>query len=58
MERHEESKNVLIEGLKHIPSSEKIWLKIARLEEGDKEMKSKVLRKGLENLPQSTRLWK
>lgn len=58
VEKAEESKNVLIEALRHLPKSEKIWLALARKESANKEMKSKILRRALENIPQSARLWK
>ena len=43
--------------VKHVPSSESIWLKAHELEDTT-EQKKIVLRKGLENVPKSEKLWK
>lgn len=58
IEKAEQSKDVLIEGLRHLPASEKLWLYAARRENSSKDMKSKILRKGLENIPTSVKLWR
>ena len=49
---------MLIEGLRYLPASEKLWIFAARRETENKDMKSKILRKGLENIPTSVKLWR
>ena len=58
VEKHDLATDVLLEGLRYIPSSEKLWLYAARREQADKEKMSKILRRGLEQNPQSIRLWR
>ncbi|KAI3852397.1 hypothetical protein MKX03_018877 [Papaver bracteatum] len=53
----DEAKGVVARGVKMIPSSVKLWMLAAKLEQ-NVENKCKVFRKGLEHIPNSVRLWK
>ncbi|XP_045477612.1 pre-mRNA-processing factor 6 [Harmonia axyridis] len=51
------SKAVIAQAARHIPTSVRIWIKAADLEEETKA-KRRVYRKALEHIPNSVRLWK
>eukprot|EP00164_Ancoracysta_twista_P004398 GFYU01005929.1.p1 GENE.GFYU01005929.1~~GFYU01005929.1.p1 ORF type:complete len:962 (-),score=313.69 GFYU01005929.1:140-3025(-) len=53
----ENAKAVLAKGVKHIPSSVKLWMQASNLEK-ETGNKKKVLRKALEVIPNSIKLWK
>lgn len=53
----ETAKGVIAQAVRHIPTSVRIWIKAADLEEEPKA-KRRVFRKALEHIPNSVRLWK
>ena len=53
----ENAKAILARGVAAIPTSVKLWLQAARLEQ-ETAAQSRVLRRGLERIPTSVRLWK
>ncbi len=53
----EQAKAVIAQAARHIPTSVRIWIKAADLEDETKA-KRRVFRKALEHIPNSVRLWK